>query len=32
MYLEAVECISNPEDTVENKEIALDNLELVTKI
>ncbi|CAO3681501.1 unnamed protein product [Rhizopus stolonifer] len=26
---EAVECISNPEDTVENKEIALDNLELL---
>ncbi|KAI7900277.1 armadillo-type protein [Cokeromyces recurvatus] len=26
---EAVECISNPEDTLENKEIALDNLELL---
>jgi len=26
---EAVECISNPEDTVENKVIALDNLELL---
>lgn len=27
--IDAVACISDPEDTIENKEIALDNLELL---
>jgi hypothetical protein len=29
LRVEAVECISDPKDTVENKVIALDNLEMV---
>ena len=28
-YIESVECINNPEDTVDNKVIALDNLEML---
>lgn len=31
-YLEAVDCIVDPNDTLENKEIALDNLEMVRRV